>query len=252
MPSITIEEMKNIPAPIHTKTWKPVPHHEVMGQVEKALSTVGISILDTRIDADKAGTNVFVTHKLNFDFDEEVMKHGGHPQIGWRNSHNKKFSLGFTCGKHITVCSNLVFNGTWMEFQKHDVNMNEHIISAMTFKGTSHVIQETYKSITFEQQMLSEARGKHHADHLFMEMLRTGVVSSKQIMDLSNGFDEERERYGENLYSIFNAATQTFRELTLPTISERSFLLNNLIRKDMGLDQVIDLEVIPEEEMAAA
>ena len=61
---------------------------------------------------------------------------------------------------------------------------------------------------------------------------------------MSNGFDEERERYGENLYSIFNAATQTFRELTLPTISERSFLLNNLIRKDMGMEEIIEVEAI--------
>jgi hypothetical protein len=109
----------------------------------------------------------------------------------------------------------------------------------MVIEGVINVLKSYEHISTFHNEMLEHKRDRHHADHLFMEMLRVGVVSSRQILDLSNAYDEEKARYGENLYTIFNCATQTFRELTLPTISERSYLLNELVQKDM---EVIDVE----------
>jgi len=235
MPTITVDELRAIDAPAPTKTWNPIPHYEIFEHVNGVLAELGISTIANRIDVDKSGNNAFITHKLDLGMDDTTR----HPELGWRSSINKKFSYGITAGATIVVCSNLVFNGKWMQFQKHDQFLNGYMIREMTFKGVSHAIKETYKLSTWHDQMLEEKRSQHHADHLFMEMLRTGVISTKQILDLSNGYDEEKERYGETLYSIYNAATQTFRGLVLNTISEKSLLLNNLMKQDMG--EIVDI-----------
>ena len=243
MPAITIDELNAIQAPAPTKTWNPVPHYEVMDVVQNSLATIGIDVIDTQIHSDKGGHNVFVTHKLDMELDKTQAR-ARHPQIGWRNSTDKKFAIGFTSGTSIIVCENLVFSGSWLEFHKHNSKMDHDIIEVMTLKAINAVIVGAVKGASWHNSMLEQVRGQHHADHLFMEMLRTGVVSSKQIMDLSNGFDEERGRYGDTLYSIYNAATQTFRSLALPTISERSTLLNKLIRQDMAMEPIIEVEAI--------
>ncbi len=238
---IGIDELRAIPTPVATKTWNPIPHHEIFDRVEHHIKK-SVNILETRIDADKTGNNVFVTHKLDFSISEKTDKY---PQLGWRNSINKKLSLGFTSGMQIIVCSNLVFSGSWIEFKKHTSSLDMLTVDVMATQGIQHALQESVKSYSFHDQMMEQKRDKHHADHLFMEMLRTGVVSSRQILDLSNAYDEEKARYGENLYTIYNCATQTFRELTLPTISERSSLLNNLINSDIEAS-TIDVAAIEE------
>ena len=241
--NISLQELKAIPAPAPTSTWNPIPHYEIYQQVEKTLKEkTGVEIIDTRIDTDKNGGSVFVTHSLDLNVSDVVSKN--HPQLGWRNSINKKLSLGFTSGTQIIVCSNLVFTGSWIEFKKHTHNLDLDIVQIMVLDGIINVLKSYEHINTFHNEMLEHERDRHHADHLFMQMLRVGVVSSRQLLDLSNAYDEEKERYGENLHTIFNCATQTFRELTLPTISERSGLLNDLIRDDMTIDIEAEAETV--------
>ncbi len=231
---ITMDELKAIPSPTPTKTWNPIPHHEIATTVENQLAKFGIGIADSKIDADPTGNNVFVTHSL--DFGTKYTE--GIPQFGWRNSINKKLSLGFTSGTCIIVCSNLVFNGSWLEFKKHTSTLEEDTIIDMTLKGIKHVAKESQVNESWYEELKLYECDNYYADHMFMQMLRTGVVSSRQVLDLSNAFDEERKRYGDNLYTIYNSATQTFRELTLPTISQKSLLLNRMIKKEQETFEV--------------
>lgn len=248
MPSITVDQLHQIPTPAPTKTWNPIPHYEIYDQVEMNLNRIGIDIIDSRIDTDKTGANVFVSHTLDFAFDPSMKERGLFPQLGWRNSISKKLSIGFTAGKRITVCSNLVFSGSWVEFRKHTSKLTENSVDIMCLSGIEHLLESTYASIKLDDMMMQEKRSQHHADHLFMEMLRTGVVTSRQLLDLSNGFDEEKSRYGETLYAIYNAATQQFRTLALPAIADRSKKLNDLMRIDLELDTAIDIETVVETE----
>jgi hypothetical protein len=233
--NISLEELKAIPAPVPTSTWNPIPHYEIYQQVEKTLKEkTDVEIINTRIDSDKNGNSIFVTHSLDLNLTDVETKN--YPQLGWRNSINKKLSLGFTSGTHIIVCSNLVFTGSWIEFRKHTHNLDLNIVQIMVIEGVINVLKSYEHISSFHNEMLEHKRDRHHADHLFMEMLRKGIVSSRQVLDLSNAYDEEKARYGENLHTIFNCATQCFRELALPTISERSGLLNDLIKDDMVID----------------
>ncbi len=231
---ITEQELRAIPAPAATATWNPIPHHEIFDQVKSACDEIGIGIVSSRFDSNKTGANVFVTHQLDLGTGSR-RKPERYPELGWRNSIDKKLSLGFTSGLTVIVCSNLVFSGQWVDFRKHYHNLDTDTIKVMAVTGISEVIQQTMKLGKWHNNMKEHKRDRQHADHLFMEFLRNGIVSSRQILDLSNAYDEEKDRYGESLYTIFNCATQCFRELALPTVSERSAQLNKVIELDMDM-----------------
>lgn len=227
---IELDELQAIAAPEPTKTWNPIPHYEVYYEVEKCLEKLGITTVSTIIDTNKTGTNAFVTHKL--DLGDAELNGERYPELGWRNSIDKKLSLGFTTGATVIVCSNLVFSGSWVDFRKHNNKLQYTTIREMANVGISEMIKHTYKWNAWHENLKEIPSNKEHTDHLFMRMLREGAVSSKQILDLVNAYDEEKDRYGESLYTAFNCATQTFRELALPTISDRSEILNRIIEED--------------------
>ena len=229
MPTITRDELMAIPAPARTQTWNPIPHHEVYDQVDQVFRNMGVEVLNTRIDAHRSGMNVFVTHRLNVGGDSEKSI-----ELGWRNSMNKTFALGFTSGTHIMVCSNLVFTGEWMDFRKHTSGLDTEIVMNMATKGINQVMTQAQTMVAWFDELREIPKNKTEIDLIFMQMLRRGVVPGAKMMDLINAYDEEVKRYGETLYTAYNCATQTFRDLSLPVITKKSTTLNNLIEMEIA------------------
>lgn len=237
---IELDELRKIETPERTKTWNPIAHISVYEEVEKSLANLGIKTIDTIIDTNKKGTNAFVTHRI--DLGDAELNGERYPELGWRNSIDKKLSLGFTSGATVIVCSNLVFSGSWLDFRKHNKFLNEYSVREMANSGISQMIKNTYKWNSWHETLKQIPSSKEHTDHLFMCMLKEGAVSSNQILDLVNAYDEESKRYGESLYTAFNCASQTFRELSLPTISSRSAILNKIIEEDKNNQDFIDVD----------
>lgn len=225
---ITEQELRAIEAPERTKTWNPVSHGAVLDQVNSVLHDFGITTISLRADVNKTGTNSFVTHQLDTGSDD-VRK----LELGWRNSIDKKFSLGFTAGNTVIVCSNLVFSGQWMEFRKHDGELELDYVKEMAARGVDKMMGRAKSFAAWHDKMQLVERDEHHAHHLMIEMVRSGIVAGNSINDLLNAYDEERERYGDTMYTVYNSATQMFRSLGLNSISTRSDQLNKLVKKDM-------------------
>jgi hypothetical protein len=223
MSTITVDELKAIPAPERTTSWNPVPHYEVLEQVNKVLENLGITILKTRIDTVNKGAQVFAAHTL------DINKEGKTFQIGWRNSIDKTLALGFTAGTTIVVCSNMVFNGQWIEFKKHTNQLEADTIYQMASKGIETGVNKSQEFGTWMDGLVGIQTQPKDAEFLFVEMLRRTIVPKTKALDLINAYDKERDRYGENLYSVYNAATQTFRDAQMYQISERSPRLNTLM-----------------------
>lgn len=221
---ITTEELRAIPTPERTRTWNPIPHYEVLDQVNRVFRDRGITVLDTRVDAINEGVQAFVTHTLDIDGNNDKSF-----QVGWRNSINKSLSLGFTAGNTILVCSNMVFNGEWIDFRRHTSGLEIETVYQMALEGVQLGVE---KSLEFGQWMdgLREIPIRHKdPEYLFVQMLRKGIVPRSKMLDLVNGYDEEVKRYGNVLYTVYNTATQTFRDATLPLITDRSPKLNTLM-----------------------
>lgn len=227
---ITAEELRAIEAPAPTKTWNPIPHGQILNQVNTVLEKMGVSTLNTIIDIDKKGNNAFVTHTIESEDMSERQT-----QIGWRNSISKDFSLGFTSGTNVVVCSNLVFSGQWMEFKRHTNTLQLERVQEMALSGIHQTLNQSQELADWHDQMKEIKRSKKEADHIFMNMIRKQVIAANQTLNLVNAYDEEVQRYGESLYTIYNCATQTFRNTSLPNIEWRSKKLNELMTNNIGI-----------------
>lgn len=236
---ITVEELKAIPAPGRTKTWNPIPHYEVLDKVNEVFTSQGITVLDTRVDVVNEGAQAFVAHTVDIDGNNDKSF-----QVGWRNSLDKSLSLGFTAGTTIMVCSNLVFNGEWIDFRRHTGRLDMETVHEMALKGVQLGIE---KSQTFGAWM-DNLRGiptrPKDPEYLFVQMLRRDIVTRNKALDLLNAYDEEVDRYGETLYTVYNAATQTFRDAAMYLITQRSPKLNGLMdefQQELGYHNIVTL-----------
>ena len=90
------EEIAQVPTPIGTVSWKPVPHMEVIDAVGDVVNARGWRILDEQYGLARDGQKLFGVMRINRSSSPEWSR-----CIGIRNSHDRSLSVGLTAG--ITV-----------------------------------------------------------------------------------------------------------------------------------------------------
>lgn len=102
---ITRDDLKHLPIPEATATFKPVPHHEIVEALVETLAFRQISVVRDDYAASPDGMRMFGVLDLETGFD------GCRFSIGLRNSHDKSLRLACVCGLRVMVCDNLAFQG---------------------------------------------------------------------------------------------------------------------------------------------
>jgi hypothetical protein len=102
---ISREELKLLPIPPSTGTFKPVPHHEVVGALIETLGFRRIGVVQDEYAASTDGMRMFGVLDLETGFE------GCRFSIGLRNANDKSMRLALTVGYRVMVCSNLAFQG---------------------------------------------------------------------------------------------------------------------------------------------
>jgi hypothetical protein len=102
---VSRDELRMIPAPEGTSTFKPIPHHEVVDALVEALSFRYISVVRDEYAVSPDGMKMFGVLDLETTFD------GCRFAIGIRNANDKSMRLGLTSGIRVFVCDNLSFQG---------------------------------------------------------------------------------------------------------------------------------------------
>src|SRR3989442_9576144 len=112
-------ELKAIPVPEGTRTFKPIPHHEIVDALVEALSFRYIGVVRDEYAVSPDGMRMFGVLDLEAAFD------GCRFAIGLRNSNDKSLRLALTCGVRVFVCDNLSFQGEFTPvLAKHSKNFS--------------------------------------------------------------------------------------------------------------------------------
>jgi len=119
---ITLEEIKNIPTPEATDTYCPIAHHDLITSVSTISQDLlrGYQLVDESYTIARDGSQLFAT--LSFLGDNKDMRLA----VGFTNSLDKSLALKFIIGSSITVCSNLMFEGSadsQKVIKKHSKNL---------------------------------------------------------------------------------------------------------------------------------
>src|SRR5439155_672539 len=116
---VSRDELRMIPAPDATSTFKPIPHHEVVDALVEALGFRYIGVVRDEYAVSPDGMKMFGVLDLETAFD------GCRFAIGIRNANDRSMRLGLTVGIRVLVCSNLAFQGEFTPvLAKHSKNFS--------------------------------------------------------------------------------------------------------------------------------
>lgn len=116
---VSRDELKTIPVPEGTRTFKPIPHHEVVDALVETLGFRHIGVIRDEYAVSPDGMKMFGVMDLEAAFD------GCRFAIGLRNSNDKSLRLALTSGIRVFVCDNLSFQGEFTPvLAKHSKNFS--------------------------------------------------------------------------------------------------------------------------------
>src|SRR5690606_2830924 len=106
--TLTSEELSAVPTPPPTASWFPIPHIDLLTEVEDQLIGSGFEVGSTVHAVSHAGARYFGILNVRSSNTKET-------DYGWivglRNSHDKTYPAGLVAGTRVFVCDNLAFTG---------------------------------------------------------------------------------------------------------------------------------------------
>lgn len=193
--------------PIPTRTWTPIPHWQLVDEVERALSATGFNIVNqehalARKDARYFGLFEITNGKNSEDYNTVV---------GLRNSHDKSFPAGLVIGSGVFVCDNLCFSREIKFGRRHTSNIVRDLpvlVDAAVGRINGMRISQDARIAAYREAELTQSL----SDHLLIELLRARVVTSTKIPKILKEYENPRHHElraeGDTVWRLFNAVTE--------------------------------------------
>ena len=196
--------LANIPCPEATETWHPIPHIELVNQVERSLANSKMRIVNESYGVTEDNARMFGLLQVANCKDTEDYAY----VIGLRGSLDKSLSRGLAVGSSVFVCDNLAFSSEITFHRKSTKNIMEDLpLMVDTAIGQlSQRWNDQGKRIAAYKQT---AIGLRDADHLLAEMAGE-VFPWQKFADIRNEFITPRhaEFQKETLWALFNGVTE--------------------------------------------
>src|SRR5213594_1877922 len=106
-------ELRALPTPVATQTFKPIPHIELVDMLDLVLQQNQIRIQEERFALRRDGSVLFGVLQLAYGENED-----GRAALGLRTANNKTMSLQICAGLSVFVCDNLVFRGDMIALRR--------------------------------------------------------------------------------------------------------------------------------------
>jgi hypothetical protein len=172
---VSFKELARCQTPSPTETFKPIPHDTVLDSVKSALKGASYVVGKQQLAVCKEGQEFFGMLDLltTVGQTEKLV-------VGVRNSHNRRFSIGFCVGARTVVCSNLCFSSEILFHTRHTKNgacrYVEGIADAVSQLGKFADVQEERFKILKETTVTSQ-----EAESLILRAGETKLVGWRTI-----------------------------------------------------------------------
>jgi hypothetical protein len=225
---VTRDELKMIPVPDTTRTFKPIPHYEVVDALVEAMSFRYIGVVRDEYAVSPDGMRMFGVLDLETSFN------GCRFAIGIRNSNDKSLRFALTSGIRVFVCDNLSFQGEFTPvLAKHSKNFS--IVDSLAI-GVDR-IQRNFEPL--RQQVETWRTRQISDDHAKLVIYRAFIESELSVprslaRDVHrNYFEPNHQEFApRTMWSLSNAFTSALKSLDpIPyfqaTAKLGAFLQNN-------------------------
>jgi len=250
---VSYDQLKEIekPEPMGARHF-PIDHHELVDIAKRELGNNGFEITQEEHGLSEKGMNCFSgfsIRKSDFDnTDRELV-------FGLRNSHNQKFASSVAVGSSMLVCENLCFSSDITLSRKHTRNIFSELPSIMNKAIQS--IQQTWDN---EGKRIETYKNTEANEvEVINKLLKAGLIKPTKIGDFLdlvqnggvdvNGTKGAFHEYRGTLWNIFNAVTESYKNLTANNVMH---LPRMTMEAQNILDRVAHPSLITEEDKALA
>jgi len=205
---VSRDELRRVPTPDATETWKPVPHSEIAEMVAAEAKKRSFRIVDEEYGISPTGTKMFGVMRFQPQ---------GHPEytraLGIRNSNDKQIALGLTAGVSVFVCDNLCFYGESIVYRKHTsgIELKNIIPDAFDKIQLQYIMLDARINVMKDSKVtLNEAR------ITIVKAAEEDVIPSCDIVSVLQEFKEPRHTEFVPLtkWSLYNSFTETAKKYT--------------------------------------
>lgn len=113
------EYLKTLPLPEATRTYKPIPHLQIVEALIETLAFRHIQVVRDEYAVTPDGMRCFGLLQLEYGVE------GVQFAIGFRNSNDKSMRLAMTVGYRVVICDNMAFKGDFTPvLAKHSKSLN--------------------------------------------------------------------------------------------------------------------------------
>ena len=224
----TLEELREIPIPQETSTYKPVSHYDLATNLAEVSGTLlrDYELERSQYGLAREGAQLFGIHTYRNGSDSMGLS------IGFRNSYDKSMSVGIAIGASVFVCDNLALTGEIAIARKHTSNVWQDL-EELTIT-TIYRSQNNFTRIVEDAQIM---QGQYLSDNdayrLIGLLYGNGIITPRQIPVvkkewLTPSHDDFADR---NTWSLYNACTEALKSAPPNRIMEKHIALHRLLNR---------------------
>ena len=235
-------QLEMVPTPEGTSSWCPIPHIELLDEIDYALGRLP----DISVEKEE--------HALNHNGDEyfgllHISRESQYGEIyetviGVRNAHNKKFSAGIVIGKSVFVCDNLCFSGDVRLTRKHTPKISVEL-PGLIREATTRLLGIAERDDDRTTAYIGTRLAQDRAAHALLQIHESGGVPAQAIGKIWQEYktpshDEHLNEYGDQtVWTLAQALTQVHRPTAMNILTEyptRTIKQNRVLDAIAGVD----------------
>jgi len=205
-------ELRVLPQPEVTRTFKPIPHIELVDMLDIVLQQNQIRIEEERFALRRDGSVLFGVLQLAYGETPD-----GRAALGLRTANNKTMSIQLCAGLSVFVCDNLAFRGDMIALRrKHTSGLNLGVELA----GAVLRFQEHFGRLAGEVEILKARTVPDlHAKALIHDAFAGGLMPVRFLPDVSRAYFEPDvvEFQPRTAWSLHNAFTGVAKAMPITT-----------------------------------
>jgi hypothetical protein len=208
---VTVEQLEGLPTPEETRTYKPVPHAQLVRLVKRvAERNLPMTLHQEQYGLTKDNLRLFGVHTYKVDgYENEGLS------VAFRQGLDRKMPVQGCAGQQTFICDNMAISGGLMHLRRHtgpDIEgAVEHLFNEITGGSV-----ERFKHITMQTDTMRDIPvDDDRAWELTGLLEGHGVITpkAKKIILHDWNVPRFREFSGRNLYSYYNCVTQGLKSL---------------------------------------
>ena len=209
---VSRDQLRTIPQPVSTATFKPVPHIELVETMEKVLNQRNINVQGEQFAIRADGSRLFGTFDLSLN---------GVPDscaaLGFRQANDRSMALQMVAGLRVFVCDNLCLNGDFVALERRHtsgLNLIEELTVAVD-KFEEHYVTLKTEVANLKQKELTDGEAKTIIHDIFVKdvlPVRLFPVVSKEYFN-----PRHSEFAPRTAWSLHNSFTEAVKSMPLTT-----------------------------------